>query len=425
MTYKWSKQENGLWTLHDYAVFAATERKGHKFDEAWIKSEVARLNEEERLGFRPLVHRPHSKKGEHSADPHIAKAARARAALVPSNGKKSQPGIVTDWIDITDEDREAFNAGRFPNRSIEAWPTPDGRFEIRSIAAQVMVPDRRLRQASEPAIEEFAAPETPLTLDYTPEVFMDAMPSLEGGPLAQIMQQLSALATMLPAFGAKIDAMAAMMPLAAQPPAALPAEPPPGAPAADEEPAEDDPPMENEAEGESAPPDAQAPPEQGQKAPSEAGGNMPPSKQAPPANMEAEVSQELVLFAENQRLKGELAAAKQTPPVDQAAVLFSELERDGYVFDRDASETMVKKHGIELFKELVVPQLVRASIDPAVAPSKPAKPAAPAASDDLVAKFSAEWDEAAATGIELTSFGKDFYIEQQVKRAKSAALNKE
>ena len=154
MTYRVSKQDNGLFTIHDVGIFVECERGGVKYDKAWLDDATAIAKAEENHGYRPPAFIRHNdidtsklfSKGDEEADGRLANFRRQK---VRSRGAECE-GIVVDLTDVTEETKNRVISHRLPGRSIEAI-LPATRRRIDGLALLGRTPPyHTLAQGSEP-----------------------------------------------------------------------------------------------------------------------------------------------------------------------------------------------------------------------------------------------------------------------------------
>lgn len=158
--YTWEKQDNGRWTLKNYAVFTVCSKGDEHYDEEFLKddAEYTQLRQEF-SGYCDPVHIRHTnKKGEPVIESRFARMGPRRVQKVPVNTTEKL-GSVCDLYDISDDMKNRMEAGELGSRSVEinVDPTAEGKWKgkkfIRSLAILGSTkPFLKLPERSEPEL---------------------------------------------------------------------------------------------------------------------------------------------------------------------------------------------------------------------------------------------------------------------------------
>ena len=231
MTYRVTKQDDGLFTIHDVSIFVECERGGVKYDSKWLDDATSIAKAEEQFGYRPPAFIRHNdldakllSKGDEEADGRLANFRRQK---VRSRGELRE-GIVANITDVSEDTVERVTKHRLPGRSIEAI-LPATRRRIDGLALLGRTPPyHTLAQGSEPRdLALFQAHDGDAVSLFVeldaPETFMQPPPA-PGAPMPA--QQPAAPQPADPAVVAAFQALAKALGIGG----AAPAQPAPAAP---------------------------------------------------------------------------------------------------------------------------------------------------------------------------------------------------
>ena len=366
MSYRVSKQDNGLWTIHDVSIFAKCKRGAVDYDEKWMDTAVDNANIAERYGYCPpafVKHNSFDKLDSTRKEDADGRVANMRRRNVRCRGGM-KPGIVADLRDLDFETADRICKHKLNGRSIESL-YPSTRQQIDGLALLGRTkPYFELAQGSEPSQQNFSAIERDgnegqlvfLTLeDETTETFnmipgqgapgaapaaAPAQPAAPGGlDVNAVKQAAMALFQALGMGGGQAPAA----------PAPAPQSPPPAA----------------------------SGPARMQAAPSDA------EKELELLKVKFQLAQEQ-LKTLNEQSTANAAVVEQASEVAKAAkeereyaTLFSELQSEGCVFTQEHVREQVAKFGFDTYRAEIKPMLLRAPVGapPAQLAQAPAAPA--------------------------------------------------